>query len=112
MTPMGSRRSLTRRSPYPPVRWGGWAGRAAHLLADALQRPRDAHHLLVRELLRQRVGDPVDGLRRLPGDQADLAPVEVAAVRAAAHAHLVGRVVEDRRGLPGRSLDAVVLADL
>src|SRR5437870_1169540 len=95
MTPMGSRATVMRRR---------------RLLADALERTSDIHHLRVRELLGERVGDPVDGLWRLPGDEPELVAVEVALVGALAHPDLVGRVVEDRRRLPGRSLNPVVLA--
>jgi hypothetical protein len=35
---------------------------------------RDGDHLRIRELAGQRVGDPVDGLRRLPGHDAELRP--------------------------------------
>src|SRR5436305_15288311 len=102
MTPMGSRPADMR-----PRRL---LAAARGLLTDALQRARDVHHLRVRKLLGERVGDPVDGARGLPRDEAYAVTVEIALVGAAAHAHLVGRVVEDRRRHPGRALDAVVLA--
>src|SRR3954451_13784526 len=95
MTPIGSRSAMER----------------GRLAAHSAQRPRDAEHLLVRQSLRQRVGDPVGRLARAPGDEAQLAAVVEEVVLAPAHLDVVVRVVEDRRAGPRRALDAVVLAE-
>src|SRR4051812_6694924 len=104
MTPMGSRSGM-RRGRLSGCRSRPGSG------PDAAQRPRDAQHLLVAEALRQGVGDPVDGVWRLPGDDAQGATVVEELVVAAAHAPLLVGVVEDRRRHPRRALDAVELAE-
>ena len=59
--------------------------------------------------LQQRVRDPVDRLGRPPGDEAQPVAVVEELVLAAPHGDRLARVVEDRRRLPARPLDAVVL---
>src|SRR3954468_23602860 len=87
--------------------------RRMSLATQSPEGPGDAQHLLVRQRLCERVGDPVDRALRAPRDDAQAAPVEVEVQPAAG-----GRVdadlrwvVEDRRVAPGHPLDAVVLAD-
>src|SRR4051812_30992296 len=105
MTPMGSRGAVL----IAAAKASGTAGRSA---ADALDRPGDRQHLLVRELLRQRVRDPVGAALVLPRDEAQAPAVVVEVERAPGHPALLARLVEDRRVLPRRPLDAVVLAVL
>src|SRR3712207_4031770 len=94
ITPMGSRSAKRRMS---------------------LQRPRradDREHLLQRQLVRQRVGEPVGALAGLPRDEPDAVAVVVDLHLAAPDLAVLVRPRQDRRIPPGRALDAVVLADL
>src|SRR3954447_17174790 len=81
------------------------------LPAQPPQRRRDGDHLPRAERLRERVRDPVDRPLRAPGDEPQPLPVVVQLELAPVDPADVGRVVEDRRRLPGRALDPVVLAD-
>src|SRR5665648_130676 len=99
MTPIGSFSAMGSEQATVPAR-SELAGRAG-----------DRHHLLLAQGLQQGVRDPVDGLRRPPGDKPQPVALEVQLELAALDRALLGRAVEDRRVHPARPLDAVVLAD-
>src|SRR3954453_20060119 len=97
MTPIGSRESFIRGSSL--------------LSAERLARPRDRAQGVFRERLEQRVRDPVGRVLRLPGDQPHaLAVLEDHELPAAVRRYL-RRALDDRRVLPARSLQPVVLAE-
>src|SRR2546423_15617973 len=103
MTPMGSRDSFIRRGS---LRQG-----SSHLLAERLARPRDREHVVLRDRLQQRVRDPVARVLRLPRDEPDALAVLVDHELPPVVVHDLRRALEDRRVLPARPLQAVVLPE-
>src|SRR5437764_14370876 len=105
MTAMGSRSEAMRADEG--TRGGPRTDPCRGSASGSGQRGRDIQHLLVAEIEAERVRDPVDGLGGAPGDQPQLATVEVQLEPLAANVADFRRRGEDRRALPGRALDAV-----
>src|SRR5450759_1213556 len=109
---MGSRSLLIERS-----RVAGTTGRADSAPSRSYappgllrQRSREVDHLAVGNVGGQGVGDPVDAVRSLPGDVGDASALLIDLQALAGHDLGLQWRAEQRRPLPGRTLDTVVLA--
>src|SRR5215212_2686 len=104
--------SPTQPTPITPIGSLSSVIEASRLPRD-LERPHrsgDREHLLLAERQQQRVGDPVDRLRGVPGDETQAVAVVGQLVDAAADLACLGDGLEDRRVAPCQALEAVVLA--
>ena len=82
-----------------------------HGLRLVTNRPKSTcnrDHRLVRELVAQRVHDPIAGLRRPQDDHVEMRAVVVVVVAATAEDLAQRRMLQDRRVVPVRLLDAPV----
>ena len=110
-----SRRAV-RPSPRASPSSRGAAHRAEGVTGSAYRgatwaAERDREHLLVREDVLQRVDEPVDRRPVVPGNDPQSLALEVQLHRPPGPLDRLVGVSQDRRVLPGRPLEVVVLAE-